>query len=404
MAKVRRAKNVFLCVGALGTFLLAGFLFLHTSIPDYYRVSEGDSVEELLHMPLVEEKVLTADNQPASNIPRDQIKIQCSLLGVIPIKNVDVTVVAKEKVYPGGMPVGIYMKTHGVLVVGTGTVKGKDGGSYEPSSNILKSGDYIMAVNGSAVSKKEELINQVKECKGESLILQVERDNTVTELKICPVETETSEYKLGVWVRDDTQGIGTLTYMDSEGNYGALGHGISDVDTGKLMNISGGSLYHTEILSVVKGMQGSPGEMTGVIRYQNSQILGTIDTNTDRGIFGKITRRKEDFQIHESVEVAYKQDVQVGEATILTTIDGNIKEYDIYIEKVNKNTQEPNKSMVISISDQDLLGSTGGIIQGMSGSPILQNGKLVGAVTHVLVNDPTKGYGIFIENMLDAKE
>ena len=183
--------------------------------------------------------------------------------------------------------------------------------------------------------------------------------------------------------------------------YGALGHGISDVDTGTLLNLDGGTLYHTSILSIVKGMQGSPGEMTGVIRYQSSEILGTIQANTECGIFGKITSQKQAFMTQEAVEVAYKQDVEVGDAVILSAVDGQVKEYDIHIDKINLNSQEPNKSMVISITDPELLSKTGGIIQGMSGSPILQNGKLIGAVTHVFIQDSTKGYGIFIENMLE---
>ena len=229
----------------------------------------------------------------------------------------------------------------------------------------------------------------------------MERNGEVSSIKVSPTQTGREEYKLGIWVRDDTQGIGTVTYMDGDGNYGALGHGISDVDTGLLMNLDGGNLYHTEILSVVKGEKGSPGEMTGVIRYRNSEILGTITENTDQGIFGKITRQKEGFAVGEPVEIAYKQEITAGPATILSAVDGTVKEYSIEIEKINLNSREANKSMVIRVTDEELLEKTGGIIQGMSGSPILQNGKLIGAVTHVFVQDSARGYGIFIEHMLE---
>ncbi len=292
------------------------------------------------------------------------------------------------------------MKTKGILVVGTGSVEGADGLSHEPSENILKSGDYITAVNGHAVTQKEELIREVNHCGGNPVVLTINRGGSQTELLVSPTQTGNEEYKLGLWVRDDTQGIGTLTYLDAEGNYGALGHGISDVDTGTLMDLSGGTLYHTEILSVVRGMKGSPGEMAGVIRYKNSEVLGTIDANTEEGIFGKITRRQEELVKQEPVEVAYKQEIVQGPATILSAVDGEVKEYSIQIDKVRLNSQEPNKSMIISITDPELLSKTGGIIQGMSGSPILQNGKLIGAVTHVFIQDAAKGYGIFIENML----
>lgn len=401
MGKFKKKRWFLFCI-ATGTLIMAaGYGWLFGSIPDQYLINEGETISDLLHVPFIEEEVLAADSQPASNIPEESVKVQCSLLGVIPIKNVNVTVVPREQVYPGGMPVGIYMKTKGILVVGTGSVEGADGMNHDPSENILRSGDYILAANGSSISKKEELIYEVSCCNGNPVVLKVERGGTLTELQVQPVEARDGAFKLGLWVRDDTQGIGTLTYMDQNGNYGALGHGISDVDTGTLLNLNGGTLYHTDILSVVKGLKGSPGEMTGVIRYQPSEVIGTIDANTDRGIFGKITRNQENYQARDAVEIAYKQDVSPGEATILSAVEGTVKEYNIQIEKVNLNSAEPNKSMTISVKDPALLEAAGGIIQGMSGSPILQNGKLIGAVTHVFVQDSTKGYGIFIENMLN---
>lgn len=402
MGKSKKKHRILFRIAGPFLAFAACFGWLSGSIPDHFLVNEGEKLSGLIHMPFIQEEVLEAGSQPTSNIPQGKVKLQCSILGVIPIKNVDVTVVPKERVYPGGSPVGIYMKTKGILVVGTGEVKGADGLSYDPAENILKSGDYIIAANGSGITRKEELIYEINNSDGNPVVLKIERGGSLTELKISPVKTEEGAYKLGLWVRDDTQGIGTLTYMDAKGNYGALGHGISDVDTGMLLNLNGGTLYHTDILSVVRGMQGSPGEMTGVIRYQSSEILGTIDANTDRGIFGKITRNQEQFQAKETVEVAYKQDVRVGPATILSAVDGEVREYAICIDKINLNSAEPNKSMVISVTDPELLEKTGGIIQGMSGSPIIQNGCLVGAVTHVFVQNSTKGYGIFIENMLGA--
>lgn len=183
------------------------------------------------------------------------------------------------------------------------------------------------------------------------MVLKVERDGNLTELLVQPVLDKKGSYKLGLWVRDDTQGIGTLTYMDENGNYGALGHGISDVDTGTLLNLSGGTLYHTDILSVVKGLKGSPGEMTGVIRYQSSEVLGTIEKNTTSGIFGRITKDQGIFQQRELVETAYKQDVTTGPAVLLSAVGGSVRAYSIQIEKVNLAGSDPNKSMVISVTD-----------------------------------------------------
>ena len=383
--------------------LVLSFGLISGRIPDHYLICEGESASDLIRLPLVEEELLEADSQLSSNIPSGKVKIRCSLLGMIPIKNVEVTVVPETRVYAGGMPVGIYMKTRGILVVGTGSVEKNDGSFSDPAENILRSGDYIVAVNGSAVTRKEELVQEVKESDGAPVVLKVDRGGSLTELLVQPVLDKEESYKLGLWVRDDTQGIGTLTYMDENGRYGALGHGISDVDTGTLLNLSGGSLYHTDILSVVKGLKGTPGEMTGVIRYQSSEILGTIEKNTSSGICGRITENRGLFCQGELVSTAYKQAVETGPAVLLSAVGGAVKAYSIQIEKVNLAGSDPNKSMVISVSDPELLAVTGGIIQGMSGSPILQNGKLIGALTHVFVNDPTKGYGIFIENMIGVE-
>ena len=212
--------------------------------------------------------------------------------------------------------------------------------------------------------------------------------------------TGTSEYKTGIWVRDDTQGIGTLTYVDENGNYGALGHGISDVDTSTLLSLQEGKLYPSDIISVVKGEKGTPGELAGVIRYDENEVMGSITANTEAGIFGKVTESFKSQLKGTPIEVGLKQEIETGPATIRCTVDGTVKEYDIEIEKVLLNSSDVNKSMVIKVTDEELLQKTGGIVQGMSGSPIIQNGKLIGAVTHVFIQDSTSGFGIFAENMI----
>ena len=359
--------SVLLCVMAF-----TGFFFIKGNIPDEVKVVRGKKQEEIrLNLPMVEQEAVEAGGREESNIPKGAVKISCSLLGVIPIKDIEVCEVEEKSVIPGGEAIGIYMKTTGILVVGTGTVSGMDGLDYEPALNVVQSGDYIMTING-------------------------------TSLKLVPVHTGKEEYKLGIWVRDDTQGIGTLTYVDQDKKFGALGHGISDVDTGGLLNVSGGTLYQTDILSVTKGERGVPGELSGVIHYRTEEELGEISSNTNEGIFGTLNEQMAGtVSGTEPVEIAYKQEVEEGPATIYCSVDGEVKEYQVEIEKIYLNSGDANKSMVIRVTDPVLLEKTGGIVQGMSGSPILQNGKLIGAVTHVFIQDYTSGYGIFIENMLE---
>ena len=378
LKKLGIAVPVLLCVMAF-----TGYLLIKGSIPDEVNVVRGKKQEKFsLNLPMVEQRTVEAGSREKSNIPEGEVKISCSLLGVIPIKDIHVNLVEEKQVIPGGEAIGIYMKTRGILVV-------------------VQSGDYINSVNGVPVKSKEELMELVNKSGGEELVLDVQRNGEATSLKLSPVRTGKEEYKLGIWVRDDTQGIGTLTYIDKEKHFGALGHGISDIDTGGLLALSGGTLYHTDILSVTKGERGVPGELSGVIRYREEEKLGDIGENTEEGIFGTVNGQMEEIAAAAApVEIAYKQEVEEGPAVILCAVDGTVREYQAEIEKIYLNSQDANKSMVIRVTDPKLLERTGGIVQGMSGSPILQNGKLIGAVTHVFIQDATSGFGIFIENML----
>ncbi|MCD8014349.1 MAG: SpoIVB peptidase [Lachnospiraceae bacterium] len=306
----------------------------------------------------------------------------------------------REKVYLGGTPIGIYLETDGVFVVDTGIIVSADGSACCPAEHIIKTGDYIQAVNGESVSTKEELIACISSCEGDALVLDVKRDGEQLSLKVAPVMDADGEYKAGIWVRNDTQGIGTLTWIDEDGHFGALGHGISDVDTAELLSIQSGALYSAEVVSVVKGTAGTPGELSGIIHYSESSRIGTITENLENGIYGSITGFSLAVQDQTLYETAFKQEVEEGAASILCTVDGIRREYEVEIKEVRLNDSDVNKGMVIEVTDPELLECTGGIVQGMSGSPILQNGRLIGAVTHVFVADPTKGYGIFIENML----
>lgn len=237
---------------------------------------------------------------------------------------------------------------------------------------------------------------------GDSVMLKVRRGKETIPLSLTPVKDKEGKYKLGIWVRDDTQGIGTLTYVDEDGRFGALGHGISDVDTGELLSIADGNLYDAQILGIRKGEKGNPGELSGLIRYEAGNILGEISENRKNGIFGTMEASQLKNMNLEKVPIGYKQDLKTGPASVFCCTDGEVKEYAAEITRIDLNHEDSNKSFVIQITDKELLEKTGGIVQGMSGSPVLQNGKLFGAVTHVFVQDSTSGYGIFIENMMDV--
>lgn len=366
LKKLGIAVPVLLCVMAF-----TGYLLIKGSIPDEVNVVRGKKQEKFsLNLPRVEQRTVEAGSREKSNIPEGEVKISCSLLGVIPIKDIHVNLVEEKQVIPGGEAIGIYMKTRGILVVGSGTVSGMDGLDYEPALDVVQSGDYINSVNGVPVKSKEELMELVNKSGGEELVLDVQRNGEATSLKLSPVRTGKEEYKLGIWVRDDTQGIGTLTYIDKEKHFGALGHGISDIDTGGLLALSGGTLYHTDILSVTKGERGVPGELSGVIRYREEEKLGDIGENTEEGIFGTVNGQMEEIAAAAApVEIAYKQEVEEGPAVILCAVDGTVREYQAEIEKIYLNSQDANKSMVIRVTDPKLLERTGGIVQGMSGSP-----------------------------------
>ncbi len=309
-----------------------------------------------------------------------------------------------EMVIPGGMPIGIYMETDGVLVLGTEEIEEVDGTKKEPAAHLIKEGDYIISINEIEVHSKQELVEQVEHLQQEEVVIKVRRNTQLIDIRLKAVEYEKDKFKLGIWVKDNAQGLGTITYLKADSTFGALGHGIHDTDTNELLDISKGVLYATSIKDIQKGATGLPGGMEGIIVYNNYNVLGTITKNTANGIYGKVERIDTLFSDVEPVEVAEEKEVSEGPAIIRCSIEGEVEEYEIEIKRVNLDAREANKTLEIKVTDEKLLKLTGGIVQGMSGSPIIQDGKLVGAVTHVLVNDPTRGYGIFIENMLEAAD
>lgn len=306
----------------------------------------------------------------------------------------------KDTVLVGGMPVGIYMKMDGVMVLGTEKVTGTDGQEYEPAAGLVHEGDYIVGLNETPIDSKEVLVEKLQDLNEEETVLTVRRNKEEFQVRLKPVECKPGEYKLGIWVRDNVQGLGTVTFLTQDSRFGALGHGIHDIDTNGLLDIEDGTLYQTSIHSIQKGENGIPGSMEGMIVYNSYNRLGTIEQNTEAGIYGTVDNVDALFKEQIPVETASVEEIETGPALIRCFVEGEIKNYDIEVTDVDGSGQEINKGIVLKITDPELLEKTGGIIQGMSGSPILQNGKLIGAVTHVFVQDSTRGYGIFIENMM----
>ena len=320
-----------------------------------------------------------------------------SLMGVIPVKSVNIRVVKQRYVALSGESFGIKIFTKGVMVVGMSDVK-SDKGNINPAKNAgLKIGDIILKANGKEVNSNTELSEAINISGGKELKMTVKRDDDIFTTKFKPVlSSDTGTYKAGLWVRDSTAGLGTMTFYSTvNGAFAGLGHGIVDVDTGILLPINSGEIVKTEILSVTKSKKGSAGEICGAF---TGETLGTLTENSSCGLYGYY----KDFEQSENlILIANKQDVKTGNAKIYTTLDnGEPKYYDCVIERVDYTNSEQ-KNLLVRINDERLIEKTGGIVQGMSGSPIIQNGQLVGALTNVFVNDPEKGYAVFAEEMYD---
>ncbi len=313
---------------------------------------------------------------------------------------------ATEMLVPVGQTVGVAMDMKGVTIVDIADVEGRDGLCSPARDAGLRAGDVIESIGGKQIDSARSFEEMVAKAEGKDLEVVVRRGNEKKTCKVQPALSATDQqYRLGVWIKDAASGIGTVTYFDPvSGEFGALGHGISNHADGNAISISGGEIFDARVVSIQKGDKGHPGELVGVFT-ENDKRLGTVQENTEVGLKGKVEDGITFSSIMDAVPIAMRSEVQVGKAEIVSNIEeGKIEKFQVEIQKINRDVKDP-KGMVIKVTDKTLLEKTGGIVQGMSGSPIIQEGKLVGAVTHVFVNDPTRGYGIFMENMLaEAKK
>ena len=387
------------CAALVFAVVSAVAIGLQVGLPSQYYVVQGESFQpgEIFSM----KASGLVDNMPIEVYSRagNSYTMSLTLPGGVKIKDVDVQIVARNYVVPGGIPFGIKMFTDGVIVVGLSDIT-VDGRLVNPAKNAgIKTGDILVSIDGNMVGKNEDVAAAINEKGGEAVSLELRRAGETIYQMLTPAQTGDG-YKAGIWVRDSSAGIGTLTYYNpTTGVFAGLGHAVCDVDTGDLMPLSSGQAVEVTITGVSRGLSGTPGELKGV--FSGSGSLGELYLNSETGIYGYSSGHAR--LTGAAVPRALRQEIQPGPAEIYCTVSGSEPErYAIEIERVNTTEVNPTKNMVIRITDQRLIERTGGIVQGMSGSPIIQGGKLVGAVTHVFVNDPTRGYGIFAENMENA--
>ncbi len=333
-----------------------------------------------------------------------QVVLEFQLFGAIPLRQITVNVLPEKSLMPGGHSIGIKLKSEGVMVTGYNLIE-KEGRKVSPGEKVgIKIGDVILEINDVRIKDLAQVSELMKKKSSaeESIHLKVKRGEKVLRFEVSPLHCLNADIpRIGLYLRDSTAGVGTLTFHDlNTGVYGALGHVITDLETNKPVVIEEGQIVRADIVSIKEARRGSPGEKSGVF-VEGEDIIGSIEKNTSYGIFGRLNITTRHPFYNYPIPVGLRNQVKPGPASILTVIAGDkIERFDIKIEKVYSQGDPRDKGMIIRITDEKLLAATGGIVQGMSGSPIIQDGKLVGAVTHVFVNDPTKGYGIFLEWML----
>lgn len=416
MKKIIRVLGILIVIGLSVVYFLPA-VQMYTHIPDEVYIQKGTTKTIDLGLPVKAELESTgvvsiegetlADvtdmMQPLTieSIESGDAAIDLYMFG-LPVKRVNVNVSDEVMVIPGGQSIGVTLYTKGALVVGITGVETAGGKTVNPARQAgMLPGDVIVRINGESVENADHLSRIVGKTEGELDVI-VDRNGRKINMEIMPEKDGDGKMRLGVWVRDSTAGVGTLSFiLPQQRWFAGLGHAICDLDTGSILTVKEGEIYFSEVIQVNKGESGIPGELKGFFSSATDNV-GIIRKNTEFGIYGELYEDVDTSELWEPIPVARREDVRVGKAEILSTVDSEgVRAFDCEIIKVNAQDEIGQKGMVVKITDKTLLELTGGIVQGMSGSPIVQNGKLVGAVTHVFVNNPTKGYGLYADWMLE---
>ena len=398
MKKIVKSIFLFYLAVVSAVFTLMGYA--HFSIPDEMNVSQSGNISSGA---IFTYEIKNSENgeRSADHLAENEYELNIRLFDAIPVKKTKVYMDKRKYVTVSGEVFGIKLYTDGVMVVANEPIQTSDGNSISPGETAgVKPGDIIKFVNSKKITSSTELSSAILESKGEKVALTVVRDGVQQKLTLQPVkEKANGKYRVGLWVRDSTAGIGTMTFFNRDnGMFAGLGHAVCDVDTGFVMPISNGDAVEAKIKGCYKGMPGTPGELIGIFDFGS---IGKLYYNGETGVYGILDKFDSNAK---QIPVATSDEISRAGAKILCTVDDSgVKSYDVEIERIYKSSGSV-KNMVVKITDERLLALTGGIVQGMSGTPIIQNGMFVGAITHVFVNDPTRGYAIFAENMVATAE
>ncbi len=385
-------KTLFIISSVLTVFIYTAVIYGANSLPDEISFSDIDSSRLSGFY-----SAGTGNNIRAVSSGSEGFGTKINALGIIPVKNIKVNLNKRRYVGLGGDVFGIKMYTEGIIVIGVDSVTTANGNLSPANEAGIRSGDIIMYINGIKAESADEMTKTIENSGGSEIKLTAERNGEIITLGLKPVLSSGGKYKAGLWVRDSSAGIGTITFYDDERRFfGGLGHGVCDIDTGRIMPLSNGQAVSAAVNGYYKSSAGNPGELCGIF---SDKSLGSLRANLESGIFGELEYASGAKQI----PVALESEVKEGAAQIVTTVDSDgPKYYDVEITKIYPLSDRSTRNMIIKITDPELLEKTGGIVQGMSGSPIVQNSMLVGAVTHVFVNEPSQGYGIFASRMVDS--
>ena len=391
-------KKIYFILTIFILFIIYVYICFITLLPTESILLEG---EELKIRKLF--GIQIQDFTKTSNSNMNVIEKEITLFGNIPLKNIKISKIQDIEIVPVGKVIGLKLYTNGVLIVGMTEIESKSNILSKPYENSdIEEGDTIIKIDEQYIENIDKLKDVVNESKGEKLELTILRNGNLVNTNIMPIETSRDEYKLGLWVKDAATGVGTMSFYEPVSNsYAVLGHGITDVDTNTLIDIDSGELVTSKILSLKKGEVDNPGEIKGTII--NQKKIGNVTKNTQFGVYGNLENITAlNIDTSQKMQIALRDEIKLGDAKILCALDdSNIaKEYSIKIEKIYSDNDYNNKSMLIKITDEELLEKTGGIIRGLSGAPIIQNNKFVGAITNVLVSNPEIGYAVFADLMI----